>query len=432
MWKIARMAVIVFAVVICSCGGGSDDGSDDGSNAGDSGDGSGSVSSGENTGATLTAESAATTSRAISMVAIDVTQELNDSSPAAMVAAEKALTELKDTGSFTRTVNGSVGGSCTLTGSGVSELDADPMTFSISGTLDCASYVTTVTTDSGNTQVTLNGTISSSMSGSIRQNYSSIETSFTMSWSNLSVNVGNESFSAVNGNYSISVIGSNGVLSVTESGTVGNQTVSQTYTRKFGTAASDDNPGNAAVFGGDSYTDGGSSGAAKTPVYDYFSDSWVVYKNLSLYLGDYQKDESVNPDTCSNNFFSSALSNSASVTGLTAYTLSFYSPAMSATFVYDADYPHFDGSDILEYWLIMANYVCAVSIGSLPYPSGYKDIIIMSCAGNGHVCGVNYTRNNTTTVKSLTKSNDNATDETIDEAIQEVTEKLFKEVKEVQ
>lgn len=153
--------------------------------------------------------------------------------------------------------------------------------------------------------------------------------------------------------------------------------------------------------------------AASTAVYNYYANEpYVVYVDTSLYLGTYARN--ADTDTCSENLFTVELSGEMAVRWVTSNSMSLESPAFSAILEYDPEYPHFDGSDNLQYWLIYGELMCTSSLGSLPATGGYRDVLITVCGAGGIYCGVVYDRANPSAVKALEGLGSAAEDEAIE------------------
>lgn len=383
------LMVFILAMFICSCGGGG--GGDDGS--GGNGDGGGSPTPGVSAGTSLSAEDATTTAAAISAAAGGVTQSFDNSTPAAMVTAEKALTNLKDTGSFSGTATGSGGGTCVLTGSGASELNTNPMTFSASGTMVCNSFVTTVSTSGGNAQVTLDGTIASSFSGTITQDYATLDISFTMTVSDLSVGIGSVSYTGVNGTYSLTISGANGLYVFAESGTLGNQSVSRTYTVDYTSY----------------YT-------TRVSIYDNLDDDFFMYADPSRYLGTYTSvDPSTN--TCPVNA-------TAYITAMTRNMLYFDIRGMAESASGDIASLY----DMYFYTGVAATFYCTFGVSSANIVGSTYDIFTMICYDNNTnagLCSAGWSADslyNMTNVAIKTFSNAGGKQEAIDNALEVMDE----------
>lgn len=208
------LMLVLLLAVLPACGGGGDGGS----------------AAPATTGTTLAAADAQTTSKAVSTVALAVLQQVGGAAPAGMVISKDAMQSLKDSGSFTATVNGSDGGSCSVSVNGTSSPSTDPMTIDVTGSIACTDYAGSVTIDGAAQTVALSGSINASLSGSIAQDYSTIDVAYTLSWSDLAITIGGTAYAQVAGDYSLTIAGTLGALTFTETGTVGNQAVSSTYT----------------------------------------------------------------------------------------------------------------------------------------------------------------------------------------------------------
>lgn len=213
MKKKLMMVFVLALVALPACGGG--------------GDGGGAPAT---TGTTLAAADAQTTSKAVSGVALAVLQQVGGAAPAGMVISKDAMQSIKDSGTLTATVNGGDGGSCSVSVSGTSSPSSEPMTIDVSGSIACTDFAGTVTIDGVSQSVTLSGSITASLSGSIAQDYSTIDIAYNLSWSDLAVTLGGTAYTQVAGDYRLTIVGTLGALTFTEAGTVGNQTVSSTYT----------------------------------------------------------------------------------------------------------------------------------------------------------------------------------------------------------
>jgi hypothetical protein len=243
----------------------------------------------------------------------------------------------------------------------------------------CSSYITTVAAASGKVQVNLDGTISTSMSGSIKKDYSSVELSFTMNWSNMVAKVGSKTFSSVTGSYSLSIAGNYGVLTITENGTIGGQSVTRTrsytvdYTPEFETVS----------------------------IYDNFDDDHFMYVDTNNYLGTYTAvDPALN--TC-------PVNDTAEITGMTHTSLNFDVNGLASS----------AGGNLSSYFdfyfytgYAPTNY-CNFSVNSVNLTDRTVDMFVMLCYNYSNVklCDAGWYKDSSydathSLIKSLSSSSD--------------------------
>lgn len=228
-WVLGMTAVAMF--LVGGCGGG--------------GDGGASPEEGGQSGtaaATLSQSDATATTKAVSSVAMAVMQQAVGSAPAAMRVSKDALNALKDTGALTMTLTGADGGTCSVNATGTSNTSSDPMTIEFTGSISCSDYAGTVLVDEVSKAIVLSGTITASLSGSIAQDYSSVTSTYTISWQGVTVTIAGVTNASVDGNYTLTISGQAGSLTFTESGQVGNQTISATYTYESSTGEEPEAP----------------------------------------------------------------------------------------------------------------------------------------------------------------------------------------------
>lgn len=224
-------AVLAMFIVLVGCGGG-----------GDGNEGAGGAGNGGGTATTLSQADATATTKAVSSVAMAVMQQAVGSAPAAMRVSKDALDMLKDTGTLTMTLTGADGGTCTVNATGTSDTSSDPMTYEFTGSISCSDYAGTVLVDGTSKAVVLTGTISNSLSGSITQDYSTVNSTYTLSWQGASVTIDGVAYASVDGNYTLTISGQTGSLTFTESGQCGNQTIEATYTYESSTGEEPEAP----------------------------------------------------------------------------------------------------------------------------------------------------------------------------------------------
>ncbi len=229
MKTIRTIAMLALIALVAACGGGG--GGTSTPPDAEGGDSGGDETGGDTTANTTLSDTAASaTSQAISIAALSTLSQVGGAAPAGQVVTKAALEALKQSGSLSTTVTGTNGGSCAVTASGSSSTTTDPMTLALSGTMQCDAYAETIALSGGDTSVILTGAISISFTGSMSQDFSSIEISSSMSWTDLAASIAGTTYSDVSGDYTLSISGGIGSLAFAESGTVGNCAVSNTYT----------------------------------------------------------------------------------------------------------------------------------------------------------------------------------------------------------
>lgn len=219
------IALAAFAA-FAGCGGGSGDSNPGGGDGAGGGDAGGS----ENNDVALSQSEAEVTARSVSLIALSILQQVGEPGPAGMVISKETIHSMKDGGSFSAMVEGRDAGSCTAYLDGSSSTSADPMTFDLAGSMECNSFSDSATIDYESQKIGLDGSVNISLTGSVAQDYSSITIEYELSWSNLNVAIGENSYVETSGNYRLTIAGSIGSLTFTETGTVGNQDISTTYT----------------------------------------------------------------------------------------------------------------------------------------------------------------------------------------------------------